>query len=106
MATDKIRKGAKLHVYVKEWIDHLGLSDETVGNRMGISRTTVWKRYKEQHRLSPSKVAQFAAALGRHPSELFYPPDVPSLDAVAEDATPEQRAAMVIDIMRRLKKAG
>lgn len=104
--TTKIRKGAKLHVYVKEWIDHLGLSDETVGNRMGVSRTTVWKRYKEQHRLTPEKVAQFAHALDRHPNELLLPPQVPSLDALADGATPEQRAAMVTDIMRRLKKTG
>lgn len=106
MATN-IRKGARLHYYIKEWIEHLGLSDDTVASRMGLSsRTSVWKLYSQQHRLSPQKVARLADALERHPNELLYPPEVPSLDAIADEATPEQRAAMVIDIMRRLKKTG
>lgn len=103
MAT--IRKGARLHYYIKEWMVHLGVSDEELANRMGTSRTTVWKRYTEQHRLTPAKVAQIAEALDRHPNELLFPPEVPSLDALAEGATPEQRAAMVTDIMRR-RRAG
>lgn len=104
MATTKIRKGARLHYYIKEWIDHLGLSDQDVANRMGVSRTTVWKRYSEQHRLTPQKVAQIADALDRHPNELLLPPEVPSLDALADGASPEQRAAMVTDVLRRLRK--
>lgn len=103
----KIRKGARLHYYIKEWIDHLGLSDETVAGRMGLSsRTSVWKLYTEQHRLTPAKVLRLADALDRHPNELLLPPETPSLDAIADGATPEQRAAMVTDIMRRLKRAG
>lgn len=85
---------------------HLGISDEKMAGLMGVSRTTVWKRYTEQHRLTPQKVAQIADALERHPNELLFPPEVPSLDAMADGASPEQRAAMVTDIMRRLKKTG
>lgn len=105
MAT--IRKGARLHYYIKEWIDHLGLSDQDVANRMGLSsRTSVWKLYTEQQRLSPAKVARIADALDRHPNELLFPPDVPSLDALAEGASDTQRAGMVADIMNRMRKAG
>lgn len=105
MAT--IRKGARLHYYIKEWIDHLGLTDQDVANRMGLSsRSSVWKLYKEQHRLTPQKVAHIADALGRHPSELLFPPEVPSLDALAEGASPEERSAMVADIARRMRRAG
>jgi transcriptional regulator with XRE-family HTH domain len=102
-----IRKGARLHYYLEEWFRYLGLSDEDVAHRMGLSsRTSVWKLRTQQHRLTPEKVAQIAHAIGRHPSELLFPPEVPSLDAAAEGATPEQRAAMVVDIIRRLKKTG
>lgn len=102
-----IRRGARLHYYIKEWIEHLGLSDQDVANRMGLSsRTSVWKLYTQQHRLTPEKVAHLAEALDRHPSELLYPPEVPSLDAMAEGATPEQRAAMVADISRRMRRLG
>lgn len=100
--TPRIRKGAKLHYYIKEWIEHLNLTDDQVAARMGLaSRASVWKLYKEQQRLSPQRVAQIADALGRHPNELLFPPNVPSLDALADGATPEERAAMVVDIMRR-----
>lgn len=104
MAT--IRKGARLHYYIKEWIEHLNLTDEIVAGRMGLaSRTSVWKLYTQQHRLTPEKVARIAEALDRHPNELLFPPEVPSLDALAEGASRELRAAMVTDIMRRMKRA-
>ena len=107
MVTPRIRRGARLHYYIKEWITHLGLTDQEVANRMELSsRTSVWKLYTEQHRLTPAKVAQIADALGRHPSELLYPPEVPSLDAMAEGATMEQRAAIVADIARRMRRTG
>jgi transcriptional regulator with XRE-family HTH domain len=93
-----------VHYYIKEWITHLGLSDEDVARRMGLSsRTALWKLYKEQHRLAPQKVAQIADALDLHPSQLLFPPEIPSLDAIADGSTPEQRAAMVADIARRMR---
>ncbi len=101
----RIGKGRRVHYYIKEWITFLGLSDEDVALRMGVSRTTVWKRYTEQHRLTPDKVAEFANALDRHPNELLFPPETPSLDALAEGVDPEVRAAIVVDISRRLNKA-
>ena len=105
MAT--IRRGSRLHYYIKEWIDHLGLTDDQVASRMGLSsRSSVWKLYTQQHRLTPDKVARLADALQLDPKELLFPPAVPSLDALAEGATPEERAAMVTDISRRLRRAG
>jgi transcriptional regulator with XRE-family HTH domain len=102
MATERIRKGARPHVYVKEWMEHLGVSDEEMAGRIGVaSRTTVWKRYSEQHRLDPGKIQEFADALGINRRQLNYPPGVPSLDALAEGATPDQRA-MAADVLRRM----
>lgn len=95
----------KIHYYIKEWINHLGLSDDIVAERMGLSgRAALWKLYTEQHRLGPIKVAAIAKALEVHHNELLFPPDVPSLDAMAEGATIEQRAQIVADIARRMKK--
>lgn len=92
MATDRIRKGAKPHLYIKEWMDHLHVSDDDMAGRLEVaSRTTVWKRYTEQHRLDLGKIQQFADALGIHINQLYYPPGVRSLDAIAADASPEQR---------------
>lgn len=102
--TSRIRKGARLHYYIKEWITHLNLTDQQVADRMNLaSRSSVWKLYNDQERLSPGKVARIADALGVDPKELLFPPNVPSLDALAEGASPEQRAQIVVDISRRLK---
>jgi transcriptional regulator with XRE-family HTH domain len=60
MPADQIRKGTKPHLYVKEWMEHLGISDETLAGRIGVSRTTVWKRYSEQRRLDLGKIHQIA----------------------------------------------
>lgn len=97
----KIRRGARLHYYIKEHMDRLGVSDEAMAGRLGIGRETVWKRYTEQQRLDPGKVAAFADALDMHPSELLYPPGTPSLDAIAATATPAERD-MAADILRRM----
>lgn len=101
MATDRIRKGARTHVYIKEWMDHLGLSDDEMAGRLELkSRTTVWKRYTEQHRLDPGKIQQFADAMGIQRSQLNYPPGTPSLDAIADeqhlDAAARERLAGVV----------
>jgi transcriptional regulator with XRE-family HTH domain len=106
MATDRIRKGARPHVYIKEHMDKLKVSDDEMAGRLGLgSRSAVWKRYKEQHRLDPGKIQEFADALGIPSSQLYYPPGVPSLDAIAEaeEATPEQRE-MAADVLQRMLK--
>lgn len=97
----RIRKGARLHYYIKEHMDRLGVSDEVMAGRIGVSRETVWKRYTEQRRLDPGKIQEFADALEMHPSELLYPPGTPSLDAIMEGADSDQRN-MAADIVRRM----
>lgn len=97
----KIRRGARLHYYIKEHMERLGVSDDVLAGRLGIGRETVWKRYKDQRRLDPEKVAQIADALGMHHSELLFPPGTPSLDAIAKDASAEQRE-MAADILKRM----
>lgn len=102
----RIRKGAKPHLYIKEWMDHLGVSDEMMAGRLDVgSRTTVWKRYTEQHRLDLGKIFQFADALGVHPDQLKYPPGVRSLDAIADGLSLEQRE-MAADVLTRMFKTG
>ena len=102
MVTERIRKGARIHLYIKEWMDHLGVSDETMAGRLGVARETVWRRYSEQNRLNPEKIAEFADALGMEEvTQLYFPPLVPSLDAIATGASSEQRE-MIADVVRRV----
>lgn len=105
MATG-IRKGARVHLYITEWMEQRGLNDEKLGNRFNppVDRTTVFRWRKEQHRLNPEKIAALAKALDLTPQELWQPPrpdDQPSLDALVEAASPDLRAT-VTDVVRRL----
>lgn len=107
MATpSEIRKGARVHLYIKEWMEKLGVSDEAMAGRLNVARETVWRRYTEQNRLNPEKIAEFADALGfEEVTQLYYPPDVQSLDAIATGATFEQRE-MIADVVRRVMGKG
>lgn len=83
-------------------MEHLGISDEQMAGRLGVaSRTTVWKRYTEQQRLDLAKIFQIAEALGISAHQLNFPPDVPSLDAIVDNISVEQRA-MAADVLLRL----
>jgi transcriptional regulator with XRE-family HTH domain len=100
MAT-RIRKLARGHLYIELWMEHRGLSDEKLANRLGVARETVFRWRKEQHRLNPDKIAAIANALDIEPEDLWRPPGRESLDAIVKDAPPELQAT-AIDIVRRL----
>lgn len=106
MATGGIRKGARVHLYISEWMEKRGLNDEKLGQRFKppVDRSTVFRWRKEQHRLNPGKIAALADALDLTPQELWRPPppdNQPSLDALVEAAPPELRAT-VTDVVKRL----
>lgn len=100
MAT-RIGQKRKLHLYVKEWMDHRGLSDERVANRLGVARETIFRWRTEQHRLNPEKLAQLAAALDMEPQEFYRPPGQVSLDALLVGA-PDDLRDTAVDIVKRL----
>lgn len=97
----QIRKGARRHLYIEEWMAYRGLSDERLANRLGVARETVTRWRGQQHRLNPDKIAAIASALDCDPTELWRPPDRPSLDAIMKDA-PKDVQDMAADIVQRL----
>lgn len=105
MATSSIRKGARIHLYITEWFDHLGVNDEKVATRIGVDRATVHRWRKEQNRLNPIKIATLAEALDISPQDFWRPPARPSLDAIVDKASDEVRA-MAVDIVRRMAAGG
>jgi transcriptional regulator with XRE-family HTH domain len=87
----RIRKHARGHLYVDEWLEAKGLSYQMVADRLDTSRTTVWRWAKEQHRLDPGKMAALARAMGMERAEDFFrrpppKPDRPSIDKLLENA--------------------
>lgn len=101
MATPRIGRQRQAHIYLKEWMEARGLSDEKVASRLGIDRTTVWKWRTQPRRLTRDKIASLAVILDIEPMELYRPPSRPSLDALVQDA-PEDIQKMAVDIVRRL----
>ena len=81
----RIRKGARRHLYIEEWMAYRGLSDEKLANRLEVARETVTRWRGQQHRLNPDKIAAIASALDCEPEELWHPPSRPSLDALVKD---------------------
>ena len=109
----RIRRGARPHLYVKEWREERGLSLEDLGGRIrlqdkdgekvGVERNTVWRWENEPHRLNPEKMAAIADALDLEPEELWRPPGRRSLDAIASGASDDVQDTLV-DIVTRLTK--
>lgn len=103
----RIGKKRRLHLYIQEWMENRGLSDEQLGLRMGVARATVWRWRSEQHRLNPEKIEALARALDLEPQDLWRPPSEPilpgrpSLDEMIKDA-PEDLQNTATDIVRRL----
>lgn len=103
MATTRIRQSARRHLYIDEWLEHRGLSDETMGGRLGVARETVWRWRTQQHRLNPEKIAALASALDIDPIQLWSPPTRTSVDAMLTDASDDlrQKAAEMVSILVR-----
>lgn len=107
MATSRIRAYAKGHVYLAEWMEHRGLSDKRLGERLGVARQTIFRYQTEQWRLNPGKLAQLASALDCEINDLFrHPPPKDakpqnSLDDLVKDA-PDDVRDMAFDIVQRL----
>jgi transcriptional regulator with XRE-family HTH domain len=91
MAT-KVHKFARAHLYIEEWMQKQGVNDESLGLRLGRSRTTVWRWRQEQHRLNPQKIAELAYGLDIQPDQLWRlpPSDArPSVDLILREAPDE-----------------
>lgn len=100
----RIRNGARPHPYMTEWREHMGLSVETVANRMGRDRTTIWRWEAGKRRPKPADLAAFANALNVEPGDLWrLPSGRPSVDAILKNAT-DDVAEAVADLARRLTK--
>lgn len=98
----KIRKSARVHLYIAEWMEARGLNDERLAGRLHVDRVTVTRWRNQQHRLNPDKIARVAHALDLEPEELFRPPTGrPSLDGMIKDA-PDDLKDTAADIVRRL----
>lgn len=104
MAT-RIGQRRRAHLYIDEWMEKRGLSDEKLADRVGVARETVWRWRNQQHRLNPDKIAVLAEALDIEPQELWRPPSRPSLDAIMKDASDDLHETAADIVARLVKRA-
>lgn len=105
MVTQRISKD-NCRLYIDEWMAEKGLNDDSLGAKMGKSRTTIWRWRTEQHRLNPHKIAALAVAIGIEPQQFWkLPPTAnrPSVDSLLRDAPDDivRRAAEVASILMK-----
>lgn len=62
-------------LYLTEWMDHLGVTDEELADKLNVAANTVWRWRQSQTRLNPTKQYQVAKALGIWPGQLWVKPD-------------------------------
>lgn len=105
MVTDSPHS-TRFRVYIREWMNKRELSDEDLGEIMGVARQTVYRWRTEEHRLSPPKIAAIAEALGLEPIDLLRPPDRRSIDAITKDASDADHAAIFDFADRWVKRSG
>lgn len=111
MEADLLHK-RKRHLYIAEWRDERGLSQEQLGARIeledaqgkwnrGVGKNTVSRWEIDQRRLNPYKIAAIAEALDLEQEDLYRSPSRPSLDAIVKNES-DELLSTAIDIVRRL----
>lgn len=85
-------------LYLVEHREAKDISAEKLADRIEVTRQTVHRWEREQHRLDPQKIAAYAHALDMEPLQLWRPPDLPSVDALLAgqpESIQRQAAAMI-----------
>lgn len=101
MVTKKTQQARRL--FLKENREAKGISAETMAEKLGIERESVYRLEKKFGRIKAETQAQYAAALGLEPEDLWRPPGTPSLDSLVAGA-PDDLRQMAADIVSRLMR--
>jgi transcriptional regulator with XRE-family HTH domain len=101
----RIRKGARVHLYVREWVEHRRVSVERLAGRLGVDRSAIYKWINGDRRLKAEDIASIADALDIKPQDLWRPPSRPSIDALLE-GQPDSVVAKAAEMIEILKRAG
>lgn len=101
MGVKRIYPHRKRKLYLCEWREHKGLTQEQLGARLGVTGVTVSRWETGKSKLSDPVRDAVAEALGIEPEDLYRHPDRPSADALLRDQPPEVHA-QAIAVIRAL----
>lgn len=105
MVTRIGRRRAPRRIYIREWREHRGLSQQQLADRVDADRSTVWRWEAGQRTLDNEALTDIAWALNVDVPDLYRHPEQPSADALLRDAS---RPLMdnVIAIIEAMKRTG
>lgn len=89
------RNPNKMRVFLKEWRDHLNLTQETVAERIGITKGTVSRMESNVREPNLGYLAAFAEAIDREVSDLFRLPGAPTRDELLRGYSNEELTAAI-----------
>lgn len=90
-------------IFLAEWREFRGLTQERLGQRLGVSGVTVHRWEKALALPNTNVLAALAEALDISPTDLYRHPAQPSADALLRDQPPDviTRAFDFIDYLTR-----
>lgn len=103
---DRIRKGARPHVYLREWRKARQLKAVDMAERLDIERESYYRLERKPYTLSVAELLELSDALGIPHHRLWEPPPASgirprvSLDAIVE-GTPDAQVEGLADLLRR-----
>lgn len=84
-----IGRKRSLHVYLAEWREDKGLTQQQLADRMGTTDVTISRWETGKRRPDDDARVAIAEALGIDPLDLFRRPEEDSADALLRDQPPE-----------------
>lgn len=94
--------------FIREHREKLGLSQEQLASRIsdktGKDQVSRWENHKRA--IAPGAQIAIAEALGIDADEIFRPPNMPSVDELLANASPEIRERVIGYAEALLKKSG
>jgi hypothetical protein len=95
MGYKNLKDAAAGRLFVAEWATHLGFSDQTIAERLRVSRETVFRWRKEPHRMNAPKLGLLARTMGIEPQDFWSDPKRPSWDYLLRNLPGSQRRAIL-----------
>lgn len=90
-------------IYLAEWREKRGLTQEVLANRLGTTDVTVSRWETGKALLNTNVMAAIAEALAIEPEDLYHDPDRPTPNALMRDQPPEivEQAIKLLTAIRR-----
>lgn len=89
--------------YLSEWRENRGLTQQQLGDRLGVTDVTVSRWETGRALLNTNVLAAISEALNIEPQDMYRHPDQPSADALLRDQPVEIRD-QAIKLIRALRE--